>query len=158
MDMRPGVLKFYKGKGAAAFSLLPPKYDQRGYMSKHGAILLEVAPGVGRQKWDWDQKLTFAVSIADICNLLDADPSKRRIYHEHQENPKVLEFRKGEGQYAGTYMMSLSQGKGDERKQVLVPLSGGEYQLLMRLFVQTTSSLLGWTENAVEAQVRRRNS
>ena len=156
LELRPGVLKLYKGKGAAAFSLLPPRWDEKGYMSKHGGVLLEVAPGVGRQQWDWNQKITFAISIADICNLLDADPAKRRIFHEHQDSPKVLEFRPGEGQYAGTYTLNLTEGKGDNRKSLMVPFSNGEYQVLMRLLMQTVPLLLGWTENVVETQARKR--
>lgn len=158
MDVRPGVWKLYKSKGAAAFSLLTPLYDERGYMSKHGGILLEVAPGVGRQQWDWDSKITFALSIADICNLIDSDPQKRRIFHQHNDNPKVLEFRQGKDQHAGTYMMGLSQGKGDSRRTLSVPFSNGEYQVLIRLLVQTIPLLLGWTDNVVETQVKRRLS
>lgn len=155
---RPGLLKLYKGKGAASFSLISPQYDDRGFMSKHGAILLEVAPSVGKQEWDWNQKMKFAISIADICSLADPNPDKRRIYHEHNDTPKTLEFREGEGAYAGTFMMTLSEGKGASRKSFSVPLTGGEFRVLMGLFSSTVPLLLGWTDNAMEGQVRQRSN
>lgn len=157
MDKRPGIWKIYKGKGAAAFTLLTPKYDERGYMIKHGAILLEVAPSVGRQQWDWNQKMKFAISLADICNLIDADPNKRRIFHKHNENPKVLEFHAGTGDFEGTYMLTLSEGSGGSRKQYSVPFTNGEYQVLIRLLIQTVPLLIGWTDNVVETQIDRRH-
>lgn len=157
-ELRSGPLKFYKGLGAVQFTVLPPRWDDKGYMSKQGAILLEAAPSSGRQQWDWDQKITFAISITDICNLVDMDPAKRRIFHDHQDTPKVLEFQAGEGDYENTYMMNLSEGKGSGRRTVRVPFSSGEYQILMRLLVQVSPLMIGWTDNVVEAQAQRRNS
>lgn len=155
---RPGIFKLYKKKGAAAFALLPPKYDERGYMIKHGAVLLEVAPGIGKQQWDWDQKITFAISLADICLLVDRDPEKRRIFHEHNNKAKALNFQEGKGDWAGTFMMSLSEGKGENRKTFSVPLTNGEFQIIIRTLAQLVPLLLNWTENAMEAQVKRRRN
>lgn len=153
---KPGILKFYKGKGAAAFSLIPPHYDQNGYCIKHGAVLLEAAPGVGEQQWDWEQKISFAISVADIAAMVDNDPKRRRIFHKHQDNPKTLEFKPGEGNFAGTYMMTLSEGKGASHRSVSVPFFGGEYTVLMRLFLSTCHQLIGWTDDAIQNLNKRR--
>lgn len=156
--MRPGVLKFYKGTGAAAFSLIPPQYDNGGYMSKQGAVLLEAAPSVGKQQWDWDQKITFAISIQDVADMLDSDAKKRRIYHKHQDTAKVLEFVPGQGDYAGTFMMNLSLGTGDNRKVVRVPFSNGEWTVLVRMLLSACPLMLAWSENAIQNQNRGRGS
>lgn len=155
---RPGVFKLYKNKGAVNFLIIPPKFDNNGWVTKPGAILLEAAPGLGKQQWDWDKKLTFAISLTDMCSLIDRDPAKRRIFHEHNEAPKTLEFRPGEGQYAGTYMMQLSEGKGDSRKTVMVPFSDGEYQIVIRLILAAAPLLINWTPNALEYTNQRRSS
>ena len=148
---RPGVFKLYKKIGAAAFSLIPPRYDDRGYMSKHGAVLLEVAPGVGKQQWDWTQKITFAISVQDVANMLDSNPKKRRIYHESQDVPKTLQFVPGEGKWEGTYQLQLAAGAGDKRRQVMVPISNGEYTVLVRLLLSVCPLLMGWGEDALQS-------
>lgn len=156
---RPGVLKFYKGSGAAAFSILPPRYNEAGYLDKQGAILLEAAPSVGRQQWDWDQKITFAISISDIAGMLDSDPTRRRIFHKHDQTPKVLEVTPADpdGPHAGTFMMNLSMGKGDTRRQIRVPFNNGEWTVLVRLLLHACPLLIGWTEGAVNDTVQRTN-
>lgn len=158
MGKRPGVWKLYKSSGAAAFSLLPPRFDERGYVTKHGGILLEVAPSSGRQQWDWDKKIKFAISIADICCLLEGSEDKRRIFHKHNDNPKVLHIQSAtDDRYKGTFMLSVSEGQGDRRSSIRVPLTGGEHTLLMRTLVNITPLLLNWTEDAVGTEVSRRN-
>jgi hypothetical protein len=153
---RPGVLKFYKGKGAAAFSIIPPRWDDKGYMEKHGAVLLEACPAIGKEQWDWDQKIKFAISVQDICNLIDSDPKKRRIFHMSGETPKTVEFIPGSGQWEGTYQMQVSEGQGDGRKAFMVPFSNGEYTLLVRLLLSVCPMLLGWSEDAVQSANTRR--
>jgi|14_taG_2_1085336.scaffolds.fasta_scaffold01357_7 hypothetical protein len=150
--MRSGVLKIYKNTGAAQFSLIPPQRDeQRGFVQKDGAVLVEVAPCDGKDangniKAFWDQKLKFAISIADIASLMDrANPKAGRLYHKFQGNSKSLQFVPGTGQYEGTYMLRVEQGSGDTRQQVAVPLTNGEYELIMRLIIGCAApKLIGW--------------
>lgn len=156
MVNKPGVLKFYKGVGAAAFKVLPPRYDRNGYMTKHGAILVEAAPCVKTQQWDWNQKITFAISVADICNIVDPDSSKWRIFHKNDETNKVLEFKPGTGNYEGTWNMYLSQGQGPDRQSVMVPFSGGEHAILIRLLVSACPLLIGWSDSAIQGSSQRR--
>jgi hypothetical protein len=149
MSKRSGIYAIYKGKGCAKFSQLPPRFKQQGevsFVDKNGAILLEVAPGNGDRnnpQWFWDQKITFAIGIPDVCALLEKGGEKR-LFHDHGGTPKVLQFTPGEGKYEGTWMMNISQGKGSDRKSISVPFSGGEWAVLLRLLVGSVPMMLNW--------------
>lgn len=150
-----GTFKIYKGKGAAQFSPLKARWSQpndqgRTWVTKDGAVLLEAAPVVGKRDdglplCDWDKKITFALGVADVCQLVDpTNNGKVRLFHQSGGATKTLELSQGEGKYAGTYRLVLSH-KGDSTdNQVFIPLSGGEFQVLMRLLVGSVPKMLGW--------------
>jgi len=143
-DIRPGQLRFYKGKGAAQFGILPPRFNSRGYVEKDGAVLLEAAPGIGTPRdpqWDWDQKITFAISIHDIAALADSDDKVNRVFHKHKDTPKTLQFTAGRG---NTMMMNLAEGSGSFRRTITVPFKEGEYILLMRMLMSIAPRLINW--------------
>lgn len=146
--MRSGTFTVYKSSGAAQFSLMPVRYSDKGFVEREGAVFLEVAPGNGDKKnptWDWKQKLTFAIGLNDICQCLDQTKDAVRSIHDNQGVLKTFEIRPGEGDFAGTFMLSLSEGEKTSRKQVRVPLNNGEYQVLMRLLVAAAPLMLNWT-------------
>jgi len=143
--MKSGTYPVYKSLGAAQFSLMPPKGNDKGYLEREGAILLEVAPGDGNKdnpQWDWskDKKITFAIGLPDIAIILDQTKESPRIVHDNKGVLKTLEFKAGTGKYEGTYMMCLSEGQ----KKVTVPFSNGEYQILIRLLVAAAPTLIHW--------------
>jgi hypothetical protein len=139
----PSSFNIYKRSAAAQFTLLPPRRDDNGRISKNGAVLLEMAPSSGVTTYDWrNKKVTFAFSINDLCLFFD-DPNTDKwgsFFHVNDQTNKKLVFSHGEGKYTGTYMLSLSAG--DER--VSVSLTGGEFNVLGRLFSAAIPSLLGW--------------
>ena len=141
--MFPTSFNIYKKAAAAQFTLLPPRRDDNGRIQKTGAILLEMSPSQGEKSYDWrGQKLTFAFGISDLVNFFD-DPSSPKwgsLYHDNDGVGTKLSITPGEGKYVGTYMLSLSSG--DQR--VSVSLSGGEFQVLGRLFTAALPKMLGW--------------
>jgi hypothetical protein len=147
---RSGVLKIYKSTGAAQFSLIPCRRDDRGFVSKEGAVLVEVAKCSGKSAdgniiADWGNKINFAINIADLCNLMDSNPKNSRLFHNFKGTSKSLEFQPGEGKYQGTWKLQVGSGSGSDRQQVMVPLSDGEYQMIMRLLIGVAApKLLGW--------------
>lgn len=148
--VRSGTFPIYKSIGAAQFSLIPPQRGDKGFITKDGAILLECAPGDGDKndpKWDWakDKKISFALGLADLAQLLDATKTNIRLVHDNNGVMKTLEFRQGEGKYEGTYTLNLSEGGKENRRSVMVPLTNGEYNLLMRLLVAVAPMLIAWT-------------
>ena len=134
----------YKKTAAAQFTLLPPRRDENGRISKTGAVLLEMAPSQGEKSYDWrGSKLTFAFGMNDIVQFFD-DPNSPKwgsFFHQNDGTNKKLTISHGEGRYEGTFMMSLSAG--DSR--VSVSLSAGEFQVLGRLFTAALPKMVGWT-------------
>ena len=45
--MENGQYKIYKSLGAAQFKLILPRRNEKGFIQKDGAVLVEVAPGIG---------------------------------------------------------------------------------------------------------------
>ena len=145
--MRSGNYPIYKSAGAAQFSLMPPRPNEKGYLDREGAVLLEAAPGDGNKddpKWDWSKKISFAIGLPDIAILLDQTKPAPRIVHDNKGTLKTLELKPGVGQWEGTFTMYLTEGAKDNRKEVRVPLSNGEFQVLVRLLVAAAPLLINW--------------
>ena len=133
----------YKKSAAAQFTLLPPRRDENGRISKPGAVLLEMAPSQGEKSYDWrGSKLTFAFGMNDIVQFFD-DPNSSKwgsFFHQNDGVNKKLTISHGEGRYEGTFMMNLSSGDA----RVNVSLSAGEFQVLGRLFTAALPRMIGW--------------
>lgn len=144
----PGTFPIYKKMGAAQFTLLPPRRDDNGRISKNGAVLLEVAKSAGEKSYDWKSKISFAIGMSDICNMLDNPDSPPRLVHSMpgSDTVKALEFQPGEGRYEGTFMLKLSENNKKENvnKFVTVPIGAGEYQMMMRLLMHASPQIVGW--------------
>lgn len=144
----PGTMPIYKKSGAAQFTLMEPKYDENGRVTKNGGILLEVAASKGDndKTYDWGTKISFAFGTSDLCQLFENPDSPSKLIHSSPNgSTKSLEFQPGTGKYAGTYMMNVGEKStsGDFRK-VNVPLSSGEYTVLLRLFMSAAPLIIGW--------------
>ena len=153
--MRSGNYPIYKSAGAAQFSLMPPRGNEKGYLDREGAILLECAPGDGNKddpKWDWSKKISFAIGLPDIAILLDQTKEQIRVVHDNKGVLKTLELKPGTGNFEGTFMLYLTEGPKESRKEVRVPLSNGEYQLLMRLLVAAAPLLINWVPQGSDVQ------
>jgi hypothetical protein len=141
--MYPTSFNIYKRSAAAQFTLLPPRGDENNRIQKTGAILLEVAPSQGEKSYDWkNKKLTFAFGISDLTQFFD-DPSSPKwgsFYHDNDGTGKKLSIQHGEGKYEGTFMLSLSVGE----ERISISLTGGEFQVLGRLFTAALPKMLGW--------------
>ena len=140
----PTSYNVYKKSAAAQFTLLPPRRDENGRIQKTGAILLEMAPSSGEKSYDWkNNKITFAFGINDLSQFFN-DPSSPKwgsFYHDNDGVGKKLTISPGEGRYEGTFMMSLSSGEN----RISVSLTGGEFQVLGRLFTAALPNMLGWS-------------
>lgn len=146
-----GVFPIYKKKAAAQFTIIKIKTDDSGKILKEGSILLEVAPAVPNKDkaYDWTQKISFAISRADIVNLFDNPRAPKRLMHVPPSNSgttKALEFVPGEGRYLGTYMMKIGENNKQQNvnKYYTVPLSAGEYYCMQSLMMGTLRYLIGW--------------
>lgn len=146
-DKTPGTYRVYKKTSAAQFATWAPKYDTNGYLEKEGALAIEVAKSSttdkdGNPVYDWQNKIKFAIGIADIALLLD-NPEKKLV-HDYQGAIKTLAFVPGTGNYEGTWMMHLNETAGENKRAVAVPLSGGEFAIIGILLKTSVTRALGW--------------
>lgn len=157
MHKTSGTYAVFKGNGAAKFTLMRPRHGEprklrsgemaEGFVTKNGAVLLEAAPTAGKRpdglpNVDWDRKITFAIGVPDVAQLLD--PKTEKLVHKTDTTTKTLAFQPGEGKYAGTYNMYLSAYEGNNRQNVHVPFSAGEFAVLQRLLVSALPAMLSW--------------
>jgi len=100
--MYAASFNIYKKSAAAQFSLLPPRRDENGRVSKNGAVLVEMAPSIGEKTYDWkNKKLTFAFGVNDLVQFFD-DPSSGKwgsFLHDNDGQIKKLTITPGEGKF-----------------------------------------------------------
>lgn len=144
----PGTFSIYKKAGAAQFTLLNTRISEAGRIEKNGAVLLEVAEGSGEKSYNWNDKITFALGMSDLCQIFDNPDKPPRLVHSSPASKaiKSLEFTPGEGKYVGTYMMKIGQKDptSNSYQNVTVPIGSGEYTVLLRLLMAAAPKMIGW--------------
>ncbi|MBM08067.1 MAG: hypothetical protein CMF69_00585 [Magnetovibrio sp.] len=143
----PGTFSIYKKTGAAQFTLMMPRVNDKGRIDKNGAVLLEVASSSGEKSYDWQTKISFAIGMSDLSNIMESPDSPAKLIHTtpNSNSIKSLEFIPGEGKYVGTFMMKISEKSGDDKwRNISVPLSSGEYTVLLRLLMSAAPTIIGW--------------
>lgn len=173
----PAQYAVYKGKnGAVQFNLLPAcfvckKCKEKNYTTymhvknkecdgrmemRPGAILVEITKGVSQHKYDWSQKITFALSVQDLSAILNAfarGDKVRRFHDPYKGQPgregklsRTLEFDVGTN---GGYIIKAQQvtkgfGSDDGTVRHAVGLSADEVRILRILFNSIIPKLLAW--------------
>lgn len=141
--------KVYKKNAAAQFVTIKPRVED-GKVTKEGAILLEVAKSIGEKKYDWQNKISFALGIQDLRQLFENLDQPPRLIHQTPNSPltKSLEFQPGQGRYEGTFMLKLAQKNAstNESNMIAVPLSSGEKDMLFRMMDKYSIYMLGWIQ------------
>lgn len=141
--------KVYKKNAAAQFVTIKPRVED-GKVTKEGAILLEVAKSIGEKKYDWQNKISFAIGIQDLRQLFENLDQPPRLIHQTPNSPltKSLEFQPGQGRYEGTFMLKLAQKNAstNESGMIAVPLSAGEKDMLFRMMDKYSIYMLGWVQ------------
>lgn len=144
----PGTFSVYKRAGAAQFTLLNTRVSENGRIEKNGAVLLEAAEGSGEKSYNWNEKITFALGMSDLCQIFENPDNPPRLVHSSPNTKaiKSLEFTPGEGKYTGTYMMKIGQKdpSSNTYKNINVPVSSGEFTVLLRLLMAAAPKMIGW--------------
>lgn len=148
---RPLTYKIYKGMGGSQgcfqFNLAP------AYTSKkkdEGAVFIEAAPAVGKNKYDWDNKIIFALSANDIGMFLSGfKQGKFEIYHDpdaqtERRGSRAKKLSLASGEQAGTFFLSLTEKSGDTRKEARISLQPQEARILNNLLESALPRILGW--------------
>lgn len=178
MSQKPLQYAVYKGMsgkfGALQLNFQPPHYykdrdkdftgtqaldskgrvmEDQGWKQREGAIFVEAAPTVGANKYDWDQKITFALSVTDMGKIVHFLVSAKDLNIMHDPGAKsesagavkkYLNMSSPKGLMDGGAMLSLSQQKGSEKITHTIPLSPDECIVIRQLLMAAIPSALAW--------------
>ena len=163
---RPLQWSVYKGMGgkfgAFQFQASPPRPENPSQPDDNkmraGAVFVEAAPTIGKNTYDWDNKILFALGVNDIGKILAhytmtrqaaSDTKPLQIYHDPDagtakanSRPKKLTF--GRLTNLGSFSLSLSQKRGEDVSNIYIPLGADEAYTLFNLLTHAQAIVLGW--------------
>jgi hypothetical protein len=180
MNYKPLQYAIYKGMtgkfGAIQLNLQPPHFyrdgqkgkdftgehalndeghvkEDQGWKVREGAIFIEVAPTVGQNKYDWDNKINFALSVTDMGKiaLFLSTGNDTSIMHDpgaktdkQGATKKYLNLTSPRGIVEAGAMLNLSQVTGDVKQQYTVPMSPDECLVIKQLILAAIPAALNW--------------
>lgn len=142
----------YKGKGghcgAIQMNLIPwdSKRVRNGKPSPSGFLLIEVAPTIGEETYDWDNKISFALSENDIGQFVMGISTGCEIYHPYNNSHKKLRLDTGDPRNGlPTWKFNMSEKPdGGQARNIFVPISAGEMAVIKQLLLQAIPLMRGW--------------
>jgi len=135
----------FSGKGIAPCDCTDNQMQQ-----KEGCIFIHASSATGPNQYDWDNKVIFALSIADISKILKSMKKSEdlSIYHDpgqqtskQGEKTKTFQLKYYEGKGA---VASLLEKQGENKKAHAIPLSHEELGILFVLLQSAIPKILGW--------------
>jgi hypothetical protein len=157
-------LAFYRSKSAIRFSPMKPKWQSgRGgnlNVDRLGAFLVEIALAKGKQLYDWENKLTFALSPAEAIAMfpgLKTEKGYRAMHDPHAgtENSRQTSkwfTAKLNAQSGGIALsINIKEGKDAETQSQSIVVDGMDMLLLKTMVEGTVPYLFGWIQSFEEA-------
>lgn len=179
MTQRPLQYAVYKGMsgkfGAAQFNFQKPHFynrdgekdfvgdraldtdgrllESQGWKQREGAVFVEVATTVGPNKYDWEHKITFALSVTDMGKIVHFLTTGKDLSIMHDPGAKTdkqgsvkkfLNLSSPKGLLEGGAMLQLSQTAEDTKTSHTVPMSPDECIVLKQLLARAISAALNW--------------
>ena len=177
--MKPIQHNIYKGTsgkfGAIQFSLLPSHWvssdpsskvkvfgdnpvpphdaaDDSEMIQKDGCIFVHAASAVGPNKYDWDNKIVFALSLTDIGKLLVhfKNGQDLSLFHDpgaqstrKGEVTKTMKFSSPKGIVNGAFI-NLVMNAGGKTTTHSIPLTVDELAILDTLLRAAVPKMLAW--------------
>ena len=177
--MQPLQYAIYKGTGgkhgAVQFNLQSPHYYQgktkdftgeealelgeggrrrlkEGWKIREGCVFMEITSAKGKNEYDWNSKIIFALSVNDIGQILFTliTGEETRLMHDPGAKTeaqgavkKYMTISSPQGTSTGV-LISAAQQSGGEKRSHTVPVSGAEVLVLRSLFQEATSKALAW--------------
>lgn len=145
----------YKNSGALGISPINPTWkqisDDAYTVSKPGVLLLEFAKSSGEQKYDWNNKQYFALSVGEIGDVVANLSGGKNVSFFH-DSAKV--GGGGDSGYSGNgkgFNINLSPDGGvwfftltdKSQDKWLVPVSMGEFVVMRQIMQAAIPSFLG---------------
>lgn len=135
--------------------------DQGELQTREGTVFLEVTSAKDKNIYDWDKKVTIALSVTDLSKLLygfrtgcsdgSGNPSEVKLLHDPGAKTetsgkiqKHLTLSSPKGATAG-FMLNLAEFGGQEKLLHTVPLLPEEALVLSTLFQAAISKILAWS-------------
>jgi hypothetical protein len=176
--MKPQQYSVYKGMGGKFGALqlnlqLPHFYrgkekdftgekalDKDGNLNKtgdwqqrEGAVFLEMTSAVGPNKYDWEKKITFALSVSDMAKLISFFTTEKDCSIMHDPGAKTdkqgtvkkfLNLKSPGGVSEAGCMVQLTESEGTDKTTHTVPLTPDECVAVRCLLQGGISRALGW--------------
>lgn len=146
-----GKKKDFTGEEALTFGEGRPQLKE-GWKTRDGAIFLEITSAKGKNEYDWNNKIVFALSPNDmgqiLFTLLTGEDCK--IMHDPGAKTdsqgavkKYLNISSPRGTKEGVIVTASVQA-GGEKKSHTVPVSGYEVVVLRVLMQEAITKALAW--------------
>ena len=164
-ERAPIQYRIYKGisgkNGALRLNLKRPYANQNPKKSE-GVIFLEAAAAIGRNEYDWDNKIIIALSIVDIPKIIlylrspnhsvfDRSDGKLKLIHDKGagtakkgQEVKTLEIAKSER--TSNFMFNVYESSNGTNKSASIPVSPDEVIAIGTLLQAAIPVIMAWTE------------
>ena len=170
-NLQYSIYKGVTGKhGAAQFNFNPPHYihkptkrrlysyqdlqsqsDKDEWKPRDGNIFLDITSTKAANVYNWEEKITVALNVADIGKVLlglQSQGSTKIIHDPMAGSPQKGQITKTVEIYvqdrAKGCMLRCSQKEGENIRQHTVPMSADEVIILRTLLTRAVSQCLNW--------------
>jgi hypothetical protein len=126
---------------------------KEGWKLREGAIFLEITSAKGPNIYDWETKITMALSTDDMGKVMQTLVSGEECKLMHDPGAKsdaqgavkkYFSLSSPQGLSAGV-ILSVTQVSGGEKRVHTVPFSASEVLVLRALFQAAIARSLAWT-------------
>ncbi len=123
-----------------------------GWNKREGAVFLQASSAVGKNDYDWEKKIVFAMSVSDMSKVIQSLMTGEECKLMHDPGAKsesqgavkkFLNIKSPQGTAVGV-MVSLSQTAGGETRTHTVPLDASEVIALRLLLQAAIPKALNW--------------
>jgi hypothetical protein len=126
---------------------------------REGCVFIEMAPTVGKNKYDWNERISFALSPGDMSKILfairtqggDKSANIKILHDPFAKTQKAGQVTKnlfmswpGTARKGALLTLSMSDKPKNVKKSHTVPLNGEELLLLTTLLESSIPRVLGW--------------
>ncbi len=176
--IKPQQYAVYKGitgkNGAIQFNLQLPHFyrgkekdftgdkalDSTGklvgdWKQREGAMFVEITSATGPNQYDWEHKITMALSVTDMGKLLGFFATQQELKIMHDPGAKTdsqgavkkfLNFVSPNGILGGGCIVTCTMSSGGQNISHKVPMSTDECLVLKRLVEQAIPVALAWNQ------------
>lgn len=126
---------------------------REGWKTRDGAVFLEITSAIGKNVYDWENKVTIALSPADMGKILLGLTTGKdtRLMHDPGAKTaragavtKSLSISSPKGILEGGAFFRVQQKTGDSSVEHSVPLSPDECLVVRALLSKAVTRALNW--------------